>query len=399
MKKEIQRVLTKRGLTTGKFTNKRVLVRCGFDVPLQGKKVTDTTRLLASIPTITYLLKSGASKIVLMSHLGRPKGPEVQFSLKPVAKALEAILNRKVDFAQKLSDVKTSRAKIVLLENLRFDEREKKNDANFAKELASIADVFVNDDFGIAHRSHTSNAAIVSQLPSYVGLLPQTEAESLASVESPSSAQRPLTIVVGFAKISDKIVLLEKLLKKADTVLIGGAVCFTFLAALGYEIGKSRFEIEQVALAKQLLAQYREKIILPCDVVVAKTLDAKKSDTKVVPISKIPKSMAGFDVGPDTVAAFGDVISQSRTVFWNGPMGVFEKRVFANGTNALALCLAKASTNGCISIIGGGDTASSIAKSGVIAQMSHVSTGGGASLAFIEKGTLPMFSVIAKKYS
>jgi phosphoglycerate kinase len=377
-------------VSSAKLTGKRVIIRCDLNVPLKDGKITSDYRITKSLETIQYVLSKKPKQIVLLSHLGRPKVIDSKFSLAPVAKALSVKLKQKVALLPSLlyadfvaSSTSIQKAQIVLLENLRFNDGEKHNDSKFAQNLAQFGDVYVNDAFGTAHRKHASNNAIARYLPSYAGLLFAKEVLYLSQASNP---QKPFVCVVGFSKISDKIALVEKLLKKADTVLIGGAVCFTFFKAMGLEIGKSLVEDEQIPTAKRLLAKYGKKIVLPIDIVCAAT---PTSSYKIVDIHKIPKNFAGYDVGPQTVTLFGIHIAAARTVFWNGPLGLFEQKPFDTATIEFARLLSK---SGATTIIGGGDTASAILKTKYASAMSHISTGGGASLAFIEKASLPAIS-------
>ncbi|MFT4311983.1 MAG: phosphoglycerate kinase [Candidatus Woesearchaeota archaeon] len=365
------------------FTNKVVLVRVDFNVPLKQGKITDDSRIRQSLQTINYLLERGAT-VVCVSHMGRPKGRDESYSLKPVAKKLSALLKEKVVLIEPGTIDTAAASRVYLYENLRFFDGEKKNSRAFAKVLAQGCDYYVNDAFGTAHRQHASNSAILSYLPSYIGFLMQKEITFLKTVlEAPS----PLVVIIGFAKIGDKVSILEQLLKNADTVLVGGAVAFTFLQAQGVFVGKSLVDTPSILIAKQFLKKYGSKMILPEDVVVARSLSAKQS--KTIPIEKMTSTVAGFDIGPHTVKEFQSYLKDARMVFWNGPTGVFEVKPYDGSTNMLCKTIAtQSSKNGLVSIVGGGDTVSAVKKSGKSAKFTHLSTGGGASLAFFEKKPL-----------
>jgi len=366
-----------------------VLVRAGFDVPLKNGKVSDDKRLRASLPTINLLRKKKA-KIIIISHLGRPNGKVVdELRLAPVAKALSKILKYPVQYEPDCigSDVEERVREmhdgdVLLLENLRFYPEEEADDRGFAQKLASFSDVYVNDAFSVCHRAHASIHAITKFLPSYAGLSLEKEVEMLSGLLK--NPKRPFIAIMGGAKVSDKIGVIENLLKKVDSVLIGGAMMFTFYKALGYEIGSSKFEPDKVALAKSLLKKGKKKIFLPADVVVAASTEAE--DEKVYRVNKMPKSVMGLDIGPETRAIYAEIIKEAKTVFWNGPMGMFEKKPFDKGTNAIAKAMA-----GCkgITVIGGGDSVAAIEKLKLEKKFSHVSTGGGASLEFLEGKKLP----------
>jgi phosphoglycerate kinase len=372
-------------ISSAKITGKRVLLCCDFNVPLKDGKIQNDYRILQSLPTIKYILSQKPKQLVLISHLGRPKGVDLAFSLKPVALDLSKKLKVKVSLSPTLiysefSSLAVSKSPVVLLENLRFSDGEQDNDLKFAKNLSEFADIYVNDGFGTAHRKQASNFGVTKYLPSYAGLLLANEVKYLDMALKP---KRPFVCVVGFSKIADKLTLVEKLLKKSDYVLVGGAVCFTFFRALGLETGKSLVEVDQIQTAKRLLATYERKIILPLDIVCAKNVTSKP---KTYAFTHIPKSEAGFDVGPETVALFSRYIAKAQTVFWNGPLGLFEQKPFDAATVSFASQLVKSK---CITIIGGGDTASAILSTKYAKDITHISTGGGASLAFIEKGNLP----------
>jgi len=377
---------------------KKVLIRVDFNVPMTADlKVADDTRIVESLPTIRKVLDGGASAI-LMSHLGRPKGkPTVEFSLAPVAEHLGKLLSKPVKFAPDCLGAETEKmvqslkpGECLLLENLRFYGQEEKNDLDFAKKLASYGEVYVNDAFGTAHRAHASTEGVTRFLkPSVAGYLMKKEIEYLgAAVSEP---RRPYVAILGGAKISGKIDVIENLLPKVDVLVIGGGMAFTFFQAQGYEIGDSLVEQDKVALARKILEDSKAKrmrLILPVDCVIADKLD-NNAQRKVVPVTKIPAGWRGLDIGPETVKIINMEVRRAKTVVWNGPMGVFEMPNFANGTLEVARVLADATAAGATTIVGGGDSAAAIAAAGFEKKVSHVSTGGGASLEFLEGKTLP----------
>ncbi len=380
------------------LTGKIVLTRVDFNVPLENGKVADDTRISAAIPTIQKIITSGA-KAVLMSHLGRPKGEnKPDLSLKPVAERLSQLMGRKVHFsddcvgkAAKKSIAKLLEGEIILLENLRFHKEEEKNEPGFARSLAKLGNVYINDAFGTAHRAHASTEGITRFIePSAAGYLIRKELDYLGiALENPA---RPFVAILGGAKISGKIDVISNLLDKVDDLLIGGGMAFTFFKARGYEIGNSLLEEDKISEANNImmLAEHRKvNFILPIDIVVTPDLDADPPALETVVAAGMGKDMIGVDIGPRTVERFKSIIQSTGTVFWNGPMGIFEKAPFATGTFELARALAEATDNGCISIIGGGDSASAVSRAGLSERMSHVSTGGGASLEFLEGKTLP----------
>lgn len=381
-------------LRDGQFAGKRVLVRVDFNVPLDAEgHVEDDARIVAALPTIEALRKAGA-KVILVSHLGRPKAkPQPEFSLKPVAWHLHQLLKAPVAFANDCVGPEAEKAvsqlnpgDVLLLENVRFHGQEEKNDAAFCRQLASLADCYVNDAFGTAHRAHASTTGVALLLPSFAGLLIEKELSALG--DALDHPERPFTAILGGAKVSDKIPVIEALLQKVDRLIIGGGMAFTFLKAQGHEVGKSLVEADRIELAKQLLQRASDKgvkVLLPTDVVVADRF-AGDANHKVVPVAKIPADWLGLDIGPATSAAFSKAITESKTVLWNGPMGVFEMEAFAAGTKAIALAMA---SNQGTTVVGGGDSASAAKKFGVEAKMTHVSTGGGASLEFLEGKPLP----------
>jgi phosphoglycerate kinase len=377
---------------------KRVLLRVDFNVPLTPDlQVADDTRIIESLQTIRKIMSEGAS-LVMMSHLGRPKGhPNPEYSLKPVASYLATLLNHPVMFAKDCIGPETLEmvealkpGEILMLENLRFHPEEEANDEEFAKELARFGDVFVNDAFGAAHRAHASTEGITHFVrPSVAGYLMKKEIDYLTSAVS--NPARPYVAILGGAKISGKIDVIQNLLPKIDALVIGGGMAFTFFRAQGLEIGDSMIEEEKIELAKSLLNEMREKhkrFILPVDCVIADRFE-NGATRKVVPISKIPQGWRGLDIGPETVKVINMEVRRAKTIVWNGPMGVFEMPNFANGTLEVARLLAEATKAGAKTIVGGGDSAAAVSKAGFETQISHVSTGGGASLEFLEGRTLP----------
>jgi len=378
------------------FKNKTVLIRCDFNVPLNDNgEITNNKRIRASLKTIKHVYKD-ADKLILFSHLGRPKGEyNNKFSMKPVAKELERLLNNKVVLLEDENvisqDVKEQIEKaesksIFLLENTRFRKEEKKNDKSFAKEMASLGDVFVSDAFGVAHRAHASNVGITEYLDSTFGFLMENEIDVLSKVIK--SPEKPLIAILGGAKVSDKIGVIDNLLSKVDAILIGGGMAFTFLKAQGYEIGKSLFEEDKIDIANELLKKAEEKkvkFILPLDVVCAKEF-SNEAEAHIKELDLIEKDEMGLDIGPKSVKIFKDVLEKSKTVVWNGPMGVFEFDKFANGTIEIAKALADSNA---YSVVGGGDSVSAIEKFGLEDKINHISTGGGASLELLEGKKLP----------
>lgn len=382
---------------------KRALVRCDFNVPMKDGAITDDTRIRAALPTIEYLRDNGA-KIIIMSHMGRPKGEaDMQYTLAPVAKRLGELLGCDVTFVtspQVVDDavVKAaeglSEGQVMLLENTRFRKEETKNEEAFSKQLAALGDVFVNDAFGTAHRAHCSTAGVADYLPAVSGFLIEKEVEYLGSaVDDP---KRPLIAIMGGAKVGDKIKLIENLLNKVDTLLIGGGMAYTFLKAKGYEIGTSILDKESIDLADKLMKDAESKgvnMLIPVDVVCASEF-SNDADKKTVSADSIPADMMGMDIGPKTVKLFAGEVAKAATVIWNGPMGVFEMPNFAVGTEEVAKALA---TSSAVTVIGGGDSAAAVKQFGLEDKMTHVSTGGGASMEFLEGKELPGIAVLEDK--
>jgi len=380
------------------LSGKRALVRVDFNVPMTPDlKIADDKRIIESLPTIRKILNAGGSA-VLMSHLGRPKGePNPEFSLKPVAEHLGILLDAEIKFSPDCVGPETRMIleglkpkEVLLLENLRFHPEEEANDLNFAKELASYGDLYVNDAFGTAHRSHASTEGVTHYLkPCVAGYLMRKEIEFLS--RALSNPQRPYLAIIGGAKISGKIDVIHNLLPKVDVLVIGGGMAFTFFQAQGLEIGDSLVEQEKVSVARQILDEIKDKrlrVIFPVDCVIADSLD-NNAQRRVVPVSKIPLGWRGLDIGPETVKIINIEVRRARTIIWNGPMGVFEMPNFANGTLEVARLLAEATKTGATTIVGGGDSAAAVAQAGFETSVSHVSTGGGASLEFLEGRTLP----------
>ncbi|MGA9174876.1 MAG: phosphoglycerate kinase [Thermoactinomyces sp.] len=381
---------------------KRVFCRVDFNVPMEDGKITDDTRIRAALPTIQYLIEHGA-KVILASHLGRPKGQVVEeLRLNAVAEALSKYLGKpviKVDEAvgpeveAQVNEMKDG--DVLLLENVRFYPGEEKNDPELAKGFARLADLYVNDAFGAAHRAHASTAGIAAHLPAVAGFLMQKEIETLN--RALSNPERPFTAIVGGAKVKDKIGVIENLLDKVDNLIIGGGLSYTFVYAKGYEIGKSLFEENKVELAKEMMKKAERngvRLYMPVDVVVVDEFGPNPKTVKIVDIDQIPSDMEAVDIGPKTRELFADVVKASKLVIWNGPMGVFEFDQFAAGTNAVAKALAESDA---YTIIGGGDSAAAIEKAGLADQVDHISTGGGASLEFLEGKELPGVAALQDK--
>jgi phosphoglycerate kinase len=391
---------TVRDLSDDQIRDKRALVRVDFNVPLnENGEITDDTRIRAALPTIKLLLERSARPVVL-SHLGRPKGkPDSKYSLEPVSKRLAELAQCNVIFVESTDSdeaVKASRqikpGEILLLENTRFLGGEEKNDQRLARALAELGDCFVNDAFGAAHRAHASTVGVAEHLrPAVAGLLMEKELEYLGGALA--NPKKPFIAILGGAKISGKIDVIEQLLPKVDGLLIGGAMACTFYKAMGLEIGKSLVEEDRVSMAKDLLDRGGMRLTLPHDAMVAPSLD-QPGAAKVVSRNAIPKDQAMFDIGPQSIASYSRAIAAAKTVIWNGPMGVFETPPFDKGTRAIADALATATSKGATTIVGGGDSAAAVAEAGLEDKMSHVSTGGGASLEFLEGKKLPGVEVL-----
>lgn len=381
---------------------KKVLVRCDFNVPLdENRTITDNRRIVGALPTIQYLLEQNC-KVILCSHLGRPKGEvKKEFSLAPVAKELSKLLNKEVKLAEDIVGESAkeltsnmNNGEIVLLENVRFDKREEKNEEELSKELASLAEVYVNDAFGTAHRAHSSTTGVANYLPAVSGFLIEKELEFMGgALQNP---QRPFVAILGGAKVSDKIAVIENLLDKVDKILIGGGMAYTFLKAQGHKIGKSICEEDKLDLAKELLIKAQEKkvaIVLPVDSHIT-TDYSNETEDKFVHSQEIPDDWEGLDIGPDTIKLFTEELKGAKTVIWNGPLGVCEFEKYAKGTEGIAKAIAQ---TGAISIVGGGDSAAAIEKLGLADKFSHISTGGGASLEFLEGKKLPGIEALLNK--
>jgi len=376
---------------------KKVLVRVDFNVPLKDGKVADDTRIQGALSTINYLLEQGAA-IILCSHLGRPKGIDPVYSLKPVAEYLETLVDAPVKFAEDCVGAITKEAalalqsgEILVLENTRFHDGEKKNDPKIAKEMASLADVFVNDAFGTAHRAHASNVGVTEYLPAFAGFLLEKEIKYLG--QAIANPKRPLVAILGGAKVSDKIGVIQNLLKKADSILIGGGMANTFFKAQGYAMGDSLVEDDSLNIARKLLDVGGEKLRLPVDVVIADDFHAD-AESIVMNMGTIPDKWRILDAGPETIAGYSKVVANAGTVVWNGPMGVFEFPKFAKGTFELAQAVAASEA---LSIIGGGDSVAAVKQSGLAAKVTHISTGGGASLEMLEGKVLPGLAALIDK--
>ncbi|MDA1613462.1 phosphoglycerate kinase [Bacillus cereus] len=386
--------MNKKSIRDVDLKGKRVFCRVDFNVPMKEGKITDETRIRAALPTIQYLVEQGA-KVILASHLGRPKGQVVEeMRLTPVAARLGELLGKDVKKADEAFGpvaqemvAAMKEGDVLVLENVRFYAGEEKNDAELAKEFAALADIFVNDAFGAAHRAHASTAGIADYLPAVSGLLMEKELEVLG--KALSNPERPFTAIIGGAKVKDKIGVIRHLLDKVDNLIIGGGLAYTFVKALGHEIGLSLCEDDKIELAKEFMQLAKEKGVnfyMPVDVVITEEF-SETATTKIVGIDSIPSNWEGVDIGPKTREIYADVIKNSKLVVWNGPMGVFEMTPFAEGTKAVGQALADA--EGTYSVIGGGDSAAAVEKFGMADKMSHISTGGGASLEFMEGKELP----------
>jgi phosphoglycerate kinase len=381
--------------------NKTILMRADFNVPQDANlNITDDTRIKATLPTIKYILQQGAKKLILMSHLGRPDGKVVdKYSLKPVAVRLKELLGEPVKFLNDCvgdnikKEIDIAKEKVILLENLRFHAEEEANDANFAKQLATLGEIFVNDAFGTAHRAHASTEGVTHYLKSCAGFLLEKEIQYLGSaVQNPA---RPFMVILGGAKVSDKIGVIENLLPKCDAILIGGGMSYTFLKAQGNNIGNSKLEKDKIDLAKGLLdkaKQLGKEIVLPIDHIVVDTVDANAKTQTVG--ENIPEGKIAVDIGPKTIELFESKLKPAKTIVWNGPLGIFEMDAFSIGTQEIAKFI---STLKATTIIGGGDTAAAVAKFKLEAKMTHISTGGGASLEFLEGKVLPGIAALTDK--
>ncbi|HEY9122030.1 MAG TPA: phosphoglycerate kinase [Brevefilum sp.] len=391
-------MFSKKMLTDLDVKGKKVLVRVDFNVPISDGKVGDDTRIQAALPTIKYLLENDAA-VILCSHLGRPKGePDPAYSLKPVADYLGTLLDVPVKFAEDcIGEVAQNAAEglasneVLVLENTRFHVGEKANDPEMAKELASLADLFVNDAFGSAHRAHASTAGVADYLPAAAGFLLEKEIKYLGNAIA--EPERPFVAILGGAKVSDKIGVIDNLIKKADRILIGGGMANTFFKAQGYAMADSLVEDEVLDTAMELLDMAGGKLVLPVDVVIADAFDANAAD-KIMDVGDVPAGWRILDIGPRTVQTFSDIIKKAGTVVWNGPMGVFELDKFAKGTFEVAKAIAESDATG---IVGGGDSASAIKKSGLEDKITHISTGGGASLEMLEGKMLPGLAALDDK--
>ena len=395
-------MMNKKSIADIDVKGKRVIARVDFNVPLdENRNVTDDKRIKGALPTIKYIIENGG-KLILVSHLGRPKnGPEAKYSMKPAADRLSQLLGKEVILASDVigEDAKTKAAnlkegEILMLENVRFHKEEEKNDPAFAKELASLADIYVNDAFGTAHRAHASTAGLADYLPSACGFLIKKELDIMG--KALNNPERPFVAILGGAKVSDKISVIENLLDKVDTLIIGGGMAYTFFKAQGYNVGNSICEMDKLELAESLLKKAKEKgvnLLLPVDTVIGKEFKAD-TEYKVVDSDSIPDGWMGLDIGPKTVEIFSEAIKGAKTVVWNGPMGVFEFENFAVGTKKIAQALAE---SGATSIVGGGDSAAAVEQLGFADKITHISTGGGASLEFLEGKELPGIAVLDEK--
>lgn len=381
---------------------KKVFVRCDFNVPMgENRNITDNTRIVAALPTIKYLLEQNC-KLILASHLGRPKGEyKPEYSLAPVAKELSKLLGKEVimandvvgeDATSKASNLKEG--EVLLLENVRFHKEETENDPEFSKKLASMAEVFVNDAFGTAHRAHSSTTGIASYLPAVSGFLIEKELKFLGNAVN--NPERPFVAILGGAKVSDKIGVIDSLLEKVDTLMIGGGMAYTFFKAQGYEVGNSICEMDKLDLAKSAMEKAKQKgvkLMLPVDTKIGKEFKAD-TESKTVKYTEIPADWEGFDIGAETIKMFSDELRNAKTVIWNGPLGLFEFDQFAIGTNEIAKVLSEIDAT---TIIGGGDSAAAVKKAGLEDKMTHISTGGGASLEFLEGKKLPGIEALMDK--
>jgi phosphoglycerate kinase len=389
--------MNKRSVRDLDVSGKRVLVRVDFNVPIQDGEVTDDTRIRRALPTIRYLLEQGA-RPVLISHLGRPKGePDPKYAMDPVAERLEELLGEPVKKLNAATGPESDEALndpdkgVVLLENSRFHPGETKNDPGFSEQLASLADLYVDDAFGAAHRAHATTVGVAKHLPAAAGLLMEDELDNLDEVLR--DPERPFVAILGGAKVSDKVGVIESLLNVADTLLIGGAMCFTFYKARGYEVGRSLVEDDYLEEAKRLMEEAEGRIVLPVDVVVAEEI-REDAETETVEVDRIPPGKMGLDIGPESVEEFRRYITEAKTIFWNGPMGVFEIEALAKGTEGVARAVAGSEAK---SVVGGGDSVAAVSKLGLEEEMGFISTGGGASLEYVEGKELPGVAVLPEK--
>ena len=395
-------MLNKKTIEDIDVSGKKVLVRCDFNVPLDAdKNITDENRIVGALPTIKYLIDKGA-KVILCSHLGRPKGEfNEKYSLKPVAKRLSEVLGQEVKMADDVIGESAKKlasslkdGEVMLLENVRFHKEEEKNDKAFAKELASMAEIYVNDAFGTAHRAHASTEGVANYLPAVCGYLIKKEIEIMG--KALADPARPFVTILGGTKVSDKIGVINNLIDKVDDLVIGGGMAYTFIKAKGGDIGQSICEDDKLDLAKELMKKADEKgvkILLPIDNVAAKEF-SNDAESMVVDAGKIPAGYQGLDIGPETIQYFKETLEKAKTIIWNGPMGVFEMPNFANGTKAVAEIVANADA---VTIIGGGDSAAAVEQLGFADKMTHISTGGGASLEFLEGIVLPGIAALNDK--
>lgn len=393
--------MAKKSITDINVQGKKVLMRVDFNVPMQDGVITDDKRIRAALPSIQHLIRQGG-KVILMSHFGRPKGKVVEeFRLDPIAKRLGELLGQPVQKADDCIGPEVAKqvdalqpGEVLLLENVRFYAEEEKNDPDFAKSLAKFGDVYVNDAFGTAHRAHASTEGVANYLPAVSGFLMEKELEFLGSaVEDP---KRPFVAILGGAKVKDKIAVIESLLGKVDSLIVGGGMAYTFLKAQGYEIGKSLLDEERLDFCRDIMAKAEKagvELLLPIDIVIANEFSAE-AEHRVVSAKEIPSDWEGLDIGPKTTELFASVVKKAGTVVWNGPMGVFEFPAFANGTKGVAQALADSSA---VTVIGGGDSAAAVEQMGLADKMTHVSTGGGASLEFLEGKVLPGVAALNDK--